>query len=321
MHPRAWWVPALLLVAAGLLVAGQVLPGVTIRTPARPEESYSVFGGVVDLWRGRHPELAVVLFSFSIVFPVVKLCALAWLWFRPMHVGPRASAAQRLKPLGKWSLLDAFVVAALVGAVQLRTKLVVLATAEVENAVYWFAASIVLTILLSFHIARLADDAAEGTHFVPRLDRTTLLVPFVAAGCLVAALVQPLLFVERSLFETTPVKHVYGFASAWTDLVADGEWVLAVLLALFVVLLPLVYFLGLGSLAWLQLRGRVSDRALSTLAALERWAMVDVYFLGVLLVRTKVGGFADATRLPGFWFLAAAASLSIYCAIRVRRVS
>ena len=315
IHADAWWIPALLLIAGGWLVAGQVLPGVTIRTVSRPEAHYSVYGGVVDLWKGGNGFLAVVLFSFSIVFPTVKWLALVWMWFCPLDAARRASAAHWLKPLGKWSLVDTFVVAALVGAVQLRTKLVDLATAEVESAVYWFGGSIVISIFLSFRIGRLADDEAGGEHFIPRPDRTLILAPLLAAGCLVAGLLQPILLVEKKLFQ-----HTYSFPVAWGELVAGGEWFLAAVLGLFVAVLPLVYFVGLGVSAWRQAAGRGDGRALSGLVAVERWAMIDVYFLGVLLVNSKVDGFADATRLPGFWFLAAAAALSIYCAFRVRRV-
>jgi hypothetical protein len=148
-------------------------------------------------------------------------------------------------------------------------------------------------MLLSIRVARLAGDAGGAARVAPRPDATLVVAPLVAAGCLVAGLVQPLLLVEKKLFE-----HTYAFVPAWRELLADGEWFLAALLALFVVALPLACFVGLGVTVWLQGRGRDVDRPLAALAAIERWAMVDVFVLGLLLVNSKVAGMADVTRLP-----------------------
>ena len=116
--------------------------------------------------------------------------------------------------------------------------------------------------------------------------------------------------------DTRPNPNAFGVEKPLEALVESRNS----LLALFVVLLPLVYLLGLGVVSWRHARGRTHERALSALVAVERWAMVDVYFLGVLLVRSKVAGFAEATRLPGYLLLFLAAGLSVVCAARLRRV-
>jgi paraquat-inducible protein A len=87
-----------------------------------------------------------VLFCFSILFPLAKnLLMLALL-----H---GVSAARRrirgvmhaLSILGKWSMLDVFIVAILVCSV----KLGLLADTEVLAGVYCFAASVLLTNIVS----------------------------------------------------------------------------------------------------------------------------------------------------------------------------
>jgi paraquat-inducible protein A len=152
------------------LIAGQVLPGVTIESLGIEPDHYSVFGGVADLWTKGNRILAVVLFSFSVVFPALKCLALGWMWFIPMGAKRRAQVGHWLKPLGKWSMLDMFVVGALVGAVQLGNPLIQLATAYPEPAAYLFASAVLLSLVLSFWIARLADDVSGEEHFIPRLD-------------------------------------------------------------------------------------------------------------------------------------------------------
>lgn len=314
-YPSLWPVPVLLALTVTLLVIGQVLPGVTIHTIGREANQYSVFGGVRDLWRGGNELLACVLFCFSILFPAVKCGALIWIWFLPMQPRRRANFGHWLKPLGKWSMLDTFVVIALVGAVQLRKMGLTLATAYPEPAVYLFASAIVLSILLSFWIARLADDQAGDEHFIPKLDLSLLLAPWGAAGCLVAAFFYPVMLVEKKMFESS-----YELVTAARALEGSHEYALLGVFLLFVLVLPLVYFVGLGVLTIRQWQGKTIERALSMLVAMERWAMVDVFFLGVLLVYAKVGAFANVIVSPGFWLIAAAAGLSVYCAARVRRV-
>lgn len=309
-----WWVPGLLLVTAGCLLAGQVLPGVTLEAIGRETEHYSVMGGVMDLWKLGHPLLATILFCFSIVFPSLKLLALGWMWFAPLPARGRAQLGHWLKALGKWSMLDTFVVAALIGSVQL-SKFITAAEASAEPAVYFFASAILLSILLSFVIGGLADRAWGAEHRPPHLGASMVLAPWLAATCLLAGLFQPLLLIEKKLLE-----NVYALPESIGDLVDVGEFFLLTMLALFVIGLPLVYFLGLGLVALAQRAGRPVDRALPRLVALERWAMVDVYFLGLLLVDRRVSNIATVTRPAGFWLIAAAALLSIYCAFRVRRV-
>ncbi len=314
-YPKYWMIPVLLLVTGVLLVFGQVMHGVTIASLGHEPDQYSVFGGVADLWRTDNRILAAVLFSFSILFPIVKFGCLICLWFMPMEPRRRATFAHWLKPLGKWSLLDAFVVIALVGTVQLRGPLVDLATAKPEPAAYLFSLAILLQITLSFYMARLADDQTGDEHYIPRPDLSLVLAPWGAAVCLVGGLLQPILVIEKKLFDNT-----YDLPVAIRELADSGEHYLLVVFALFVVLLPMIYFIGLGIVALRQARGSDASRSLSMLVAVERWAMVDVFFLGVLLVYFKVGGFTEVTALPGFWMILTSAVLSVYCAFRVRRV-
>ncbi len=310
-----WPYELALLVTVVCLVTGQSLVGVTIISLGIPPDHYSVFGGVADLWAEGNRLLAVILFSFSVVFPALKCCALGWMWFRPMDPRRRAGLGHWLKPLGKWSMLDMFVVAALVGAVQLRGPFIELATANIEPAAYLFAGAILLSLVLSFWIARLADDQSGDEHFIPKLDFSLVIAAWGAAICLGAALTQPILRVSKKIFS-----HVYSADSAVAGLLKHHDEPLLVILLLFVVLLPLIYFLWLGSMALMQRTGRNVDRALSYLVFIERWAMVDVYCLGVLLVYFKISNFAKAEMLTGFWLILASAILSIYCAMRVRRV-
>lgn len=141
----------LLLAALGLLIAGLGGPVLTL-------EKFYVFSNEVSLWSAlgqlyaeREWGLVVILGLFSVVFPVLKLVWLFVLW----NLEPAAGERHRrhlhwLAVFARWSMLDVFVVALLVVSV----KLGALAQSRVEWGVYAFAASVLLTILLSGWISR-----------------------------------------------------------------------------------------------------------------------------------------------------------------------
>lgn len=308
-HP---WVLPHLALAAGSLLAGQILPGVRIEYINSPPEVYAVMGAVIDLWLVGNPFLAVILFCFSIIFPTAKLLFLGWIWLRPMDALRRARWARALEGLGKWSMLDAFVVTALVGTVQL-SKVVTAARAMPRAAAYFFSAAILLSMLATHVVARLAREgvAEDSRPPAPTLDR--IAAPWLAAACLVGAIVEPILRVEKRVFE-----NVYALPSSLTRLWGEGEVYLALLVVVFVLALPALHLLGLGHVHFLRRRGRDVPRALAWAEGLGHWAMVDVFFLGVLLVCSKVGNLATLERLPGFWWLLAASVLAVYSAVRGR---
>jgi paraquat-inducible protein A len=96
-----------------------------------------------------------------------------------------------------------------------------------------------------------------------------------------------------------------AFADDWFALAA---WALA-LVSLAV---PLVQVLVLS---WILVFTLVERRApgfawlLPLLQTLRPWAMVEVFFLGTLVVIAKVGGWVSILLGPGFWSLAAFSGL------------
>lgn len=119
------------------------------------KSSYSVWAGVVELWRQGEATLALIVFFFSIVFPLVKLTALAILWFVRLPEDGRSRLLHWLGLLGKWSMLDVFVVAILIVLVKLGP----LARVEPRAGVYVFSAAILASMLTAMYVERLARRA------------------------------------------------------------------------------------------------------------------------------------------------------------------
>jgi len=91
--PRRHDIPLLLAASAVLLPPGLALPTVTLSTMAGvPGPTYSVMTGILNLARGGIALLALLIFSFSLVAPILKLVMLSVIWFHGMEPGHRERA-------------------------------------------------------------------------------------------------------------------------------------------------------------------------------------------------------------------------------------
>jgi paraquat-inducible protein A len=145
-------VPAMILLSIGLLLMGLSQPLMRVEKAVFWKNEYSVLQGVNSLWHQNQYSLAIILFFFSIVFPIVKLATLAFIWVVPLPDQKRQAALHWLGLLGKWSMLDVFVVAILIVLVKLGP----LAKIEPQRGVYWFAAAILSSMITSMYVERLA---------------------------------------------------------------------------------------------------------------------------------------------------------------------
>jgi paraquat-inducible protein A len=143
---RCW---ALVIAAVALYVPANILPMMnTEQFPMR--RSDTIFSGIKFLWTEGSWELAVLVFTASILVPLTKLFALGFLLVtssRHSQWRPRARTKlyRALEVIGHWSMLDVFVVSLLTAVVQLGR----FASVEPGPAVLPFACVVVLTMLAS----------------------------------------------------------------------------------------------------------------------------------------------------------------------------
>jgi paraquat-inducible protein A len=129
-----------------MLVPAYVLPVVTVTQLGSPRTD-TIFSGVRALQRDGLWGIALIVFVASFLVPLLKLVSLGVL-FRAVHC--RATAGRRgltklyafVKFIGRWSMLDVFLVAFLAGAVQFGS----LASVRPEPGILAFAAAVVLTV-------------------------------------------------------------------------------------------------------------------------------------------------------------------------------
>lgn len=291
--PRRHDVPMLLGVALLALPFGLLLPTVTLSKGGGISEStFSVVTGILDLARSGNLLLALVIFVFSFLFPIVKLTALWMIWFRKMDPDSRERALHNLKVFGKWSMLDVFVVAVFVGAVQFGF----LASASPRFGLYLFSGAVILSMLatfLEFRLARVEDDGGRSGGGRPSLG--SLPMALLAILFLCAGLELPLMEVSKWHFWN----REYSVLSATAAMVKEGRYLMAGIVALFVVAIPLVVLAGQIAFVLIQRSDNRSGKWASLLGHVSRWAMVDVFALGLLIVIVKIGGVAEASPRLG----------------------
>lgn len=143
------------LLAAALVAygVGVTAPVLTLERFVVVQHSYSILGGLAELWRTGHWPLLLLIGAFSLVLPLAKILLLAGAWLAPAGIHGRLIGW--LDRLGRWAMLDVFVVAVLVASVQLGA----LAEVQLRAGLYAFATCVLLSMIAGRITAGLARRA------------------------------------------------------------------------------------------------------------------------------------------------------------------
>ena len=114
------------------------------------ETESTILGGVVTLWEHGDKPIAVVIFVASVLVPLGKMVVLSWMCIS-VQVGSNFALTQKTKLyrvtefVGRWSMIDVFVVGILVALIQLGNIM----TVRPGVAAVAFAGMVVTTMLAS----------------------------------------------------------------------------------------------------------------------------------------------------------------------------
>ena len=294
-----------------MFLFGLGAPVVTLDQLFTAENTYSIVGGVIDLLASGDYLLAVLISAFSIVFPALKYGLLFAFVLNINRLEKFRHNLTLLRFLGKWSMLDTFVIAITFGAANLG----VLSEVEVHWGIYLYGAGILLSMLVSLWLAWAMQQTKSTRVLIQpspgNLDRILYALAFT---CFMAGMLLPLVEIERWVFWE---RH-YSITSALIHFVTAGEFLLPLVVLVFVILLPLIRFILVGMLRWRQ---SVHNEFLTLVEFVDEWAMFDVYMLALLLVLVKLTDSASVSLQAGFWLLVIAAMISVIDSIRIRSLT
>lgn len=156
---RSW---AFLIAGYILFVPANVLP-IMHTSSLFGAQSDTIMSGIVYLWSSGSWHLAVIVFIASMLVPSTKLLALTFLLISVQRRSlwdpiQRTKMYRILEMVGRWSMLDIFVVAIMVALVQLQS----LATIHAGLGAVAFGAVVVLTMFAAMEFdPRLIWDPKE----------------------------------------------------------------------------------------------------------------------------------------------------------------
>ncbi len=158
---RTW---ALLIAACIMYIPANLMPVMVTRT-LFDEQRDTILSGVIYFWTSGEWGLALVVFVASFLVPLFKLAALGILVFSSRSRSrwqrlQRAKLYRLVETIGRWSMLDVFVVSVLTGLVKIHG----FANIHAGIGIAAFGAVVVLTMLASLAFdPRLIWDDADPT--------------------------------------------------------------------------------------------------------------------------------------------------------------
>lgn len=153
-----------LLIAAGILyVPANVYPVLTLISFGRSTTN-TILGGVIELAHSGQLVIAIIVFVASVFVPIFKIAALLFL---VVSVQLRLKIQRRKRALlyrftefiGRWSMIDIFMISILIGLVKLQA----LATVTAGPGAIAFAAVVIITMFaaMTFDPRLIWDDEGD----------------------------------------------------------------------------------------------------------------------------------------------------------------
>ncbi|WP_206999178.1 paraquat-inducible protein A [Trinickia mobilis] len=142
--PRTW---ALLIAAALLYIPANLLPVLHTSSLVGSQDD-TIMSGVVYFWTSGDWPLAIIIFIASILVPMLKLVVLTLLTITAQRRSPwrpleRAKLYRLVERIGRWSMLDVFVITLTVSLVRFNSLAVITA----GWGALAFASVVVLTMI------------------------------------------------------------------------------------------------------------------------------------------------------------------------------
>lgn len=164
---RTW---ALLIAACIMYIPANLMPVMITRT-LFDEQRDTILSGVIYFWTSGEWGLAAVVFVASFLVPLFKLVSLIVLVISARNRSSwqrlqRAKLYRVIETIGRWSMLDVFVVSVLTGLVKIHG----FADVHAGIGIAAFGAVVVLTMLasLAFDPRLIWDDVDPGQPAQPR---------------------------------------------------------------------------------------------------------------------------------------------------------
>jgi len=319
MRAYGWWgytVVAVILAALALQVTALCVPFMQISKFLDGTTTYGLLKSVNLMWQGQLYVIAILIVSFSVVFPFLKLSGLLVAWMILPASATRTKLIRLLGLLGKWSMMDPFCVVLLIAIATDQWAV----GADTELGIYLFLCAVALSMTLSLimlHCDRATRTPAPAGNAgaFPLAAKSGLagaVVPFSLLISIVAlyfALRIPFLQVDQFLLASTS----FGVFDVCVELWTHNHRALATLAWIGLVIVPAVTIL-LECWAWIwpaTVTQHITRRRF--VDGIYEWSMLDVFSLALVLFLLEGANFIKTEVHQGLWFIVSAVIISQLC--------
>jgi len=142
----------LLVISSLLLIAGFVMPMMTVTKFMMVTNSFSIVSGIWQLLQDGQFFIFLIVACFSIILPIVKVSLLFNLLHpSTTHPNRRKKLLQLMHDYGRWAMLDVMVVAILIVTV----KLGAIASIQVHTGLYVFGLAVLLIMFITHQVVNM----------------------------------------------------------------------------------------------------------------------------------------------------------------------
>jgi paraquat-inducible protein A len=306
---------SLALVGASVCLAlGVSLPIIKLTKFVFFTNEHSLISTVNALIRSGQIFLGITVLIFSILLPILKLLYLLLLSTLPRREIIRMSRQLRaLEWLGKWSMHDVLVLSLSIFFIKSQGVY----DARSLTGVYFFTAAVVLMILA---YAWLRSEATTAPAPLPapisRSGQFSTMRNFAFSFLIILATVFFALGVMLPAIRFTTVyvwTNQHSVATIIWALYKNQELFLCFVIFMFSIFFPflkLFYLLTLVTSP--DMPHQFRTRSISVMEWLGRYSMTDVMVLALMIFYVNASGYTEASVLPGVYFFAASALMTMF---------
>jgi len=311
---------SLAIVAASVCLAlGVSLPIIKLTKFVFFTYEHSLISTVNALIRSGQMFLGITVLVFSIVLPVTKLLYLLLLSTLPQRELKRLSRQLRaLEWLGKWSMHDVLVLSLSIFFIKSQGVY----DAKSLNGVYFFTAAVLFMILAYAWLRNdvtgtdaLTTGPSETLPKRPQQPPSTMR-NFAFSFLIILATVFFALGVMLPAIRFTTVfvwTNQHSVATIIWALWKNEEFFLCFVIFMFSIFFPfmkLFYLLTLVTSP--DMPAEFRNKSISAMEWLGRYSMTDVMILALMIFYINASGYSEASVLPGVYFFAASAIMTMF---------
>jgi paraquat-inducible protein A len=303
---------SLVIIAASVCLAlGISLPTLKLTRLFVFTADYSLISMVSALLSTGQAFLGTTVLLFAIVLPALKLAYLVLVSSLPAHDIARSHRQLRaLEWLGRWSMHDVLVLSLAIFFIKSQGGW----DARSFNGAYFFSASVLLTMLAYLW---LPAEATNGQVRIEDAERppATLLRHVILSLLIILSAVFFALGLTLPVIRFTTVyvwTKEHSIATIIWALYRNSEQLLCLVVFTVSVFFPfLKLFYLLTMLISPDLSPAFRRRSLQVMEWLGRYSMTDMMVLALLVVYVNASGYTEASVLPGAYFFAASALMTM----------